>query len=512
MCIRDSLKDFDAGDKIKFMGGAPGTGHEEIATIDRIVDEHAPAAAVINRGTPHFPIPDGTNVINETKSLYTVTTAEEHKLRIGDEFTLSGSAYDELNATHTIIRGGVISTASGVTSISLGSVTGVTITDPGKGYTSNFYVTFYGGGGVGGYGYVEIDPNTSGVKRVVILEGGVNYTSPPEIFWGTELTDKEFQCYVSQTYPEETGLEYITSSENPVSTVAHVKVTCPGLGYERMPAIWGVYKRSIDRGEFLVNLGGTSISDVEIINPGTRYQYPTAIFYDIQGTGTGAAAKVTVKDGRIDTIEMTEHGQGYVEPAMLLVETSGKYIALTDNIGQIESMKILNPGRAVSPDRSLKPEIMIETRLIIQFETYVPGSILSFDGRIDTLFGVDGYTAGTVLSTGRDVSVWNEMKPGDFVYQGTSDGETKLVVGEVVDYDDRRQILTLRHVMGNLKQDEYLYNEQGVRGMVLIEGQADCRVMVGGISSPEGRFIDDQSVISSSWAHMQDSYYYQKFS
>ena len=48
--------------------------------------------------------------------------------------------------------------------------------------------------------------------------------------------------------------------------------------------------------------------------------------------------------------------------------------------------------------------------------------------------------------------------------------------------------------------------------MVLREGQADCRVLVNGISSPAGRFIDDTSMISSSYAHLQDSYYYQKFS
>ena len=509
----EHLKDFAAGDKIKFIGGAPGTGREELAVINRIVDQHAPAAAVIDRGDDHFPIPDGCNVINITKSLYTVTTEEPHRLRIGDQFTLSGSEHPEINDQHEVIRGGVISGAEGTVQVSNGKVTKVTITDPGKGYTSNFYVTFYGGGGVGGYGYAEIDLNTTGVKRVVVLEGGVNYNQPPEVFWGDSLKDNEFQTYLSKTYPEETGLSYITSSENVVSTIAHVKVTCPGLGYERMPAIEGVYKRAIDRGQFIVNLGGTSISDVEILDGGNRYQFPTAIFYDIQGSGTGASAKVTTVEGKIAAIDMIDNGQGYVEPAMLLVETSGKFIALTNDIGKIESMKILNPGRAVSPDRSLKPEIMIETKLIVQFDTYVAGSILALDGKTDYTFaGLAGYTANSVLSTGRDVSMWNSMAPGDKVYQGTEDGSYKQVEAEVVAYDDRRQILTVRHIMGNLKDNQYLYNEDGVRGYVLREGQADTRVVVNGISSPEGKFIDDTSMISSSWAHIQDSYYYQKFS
>ena len=509
----EQLKDFAAGDKIKFMAGAPGTGLEEIASIDRIVDQFAPAAAVINRGTPHFPIPDGCNVLNVTKSLYTVTTEEPHRLRIDDKFTLSGSAYDEVNGEHTVIRGGLITSAEGKTSVADGKVTAVTVTDPGKGYTSNFYVTFYGGSGVGGYGYVEVDPNTTGVKEVVIVAGGVNYTHPPEIYWGKELSEHEFQTYLSKTYPGETGLSYTTSSINPVSTVASVKVTCPGLGYVRMPAIEGIYKRSIDRGTYIVNLGGTSISDVEVLDGGSRYQYPKAIFYDIQGSGTGASAKVNVLEGKITDIEMIDGGVGYVEPAMLLVETSGKYIALTNDIGKIESMKIFNPGRAVSPDRSLKPEIMIETRLIVEFDTYIANSVIALDGYTDYSFlGLNGYNANSVFSTGRDVSVWNNMSPGDEVYQGTEDGEYQQVVAEVVDYDDRRQILTVKHIMGNLKDNQYLYTKDGTKAMVLREGQADCRVVVDGISSPEGRFIDDTSMISSSWAHIQDSYYYQKFS
>ena len=75
--------------------------------------------------------------------------------------------------THTIVHGGVISTAEGETAQINGEVIGVNVTDPGKGYTSNFYVTFYGGGGVGGYVFVEVDLNTTGIKNVVVLDGGL---------------------------------------------------------------------------------------------------------------------------------------------------------------------------------------------------------------------------------------------------------------------------------------------------------------------------------------------------
>jgi len=323
---------------------------------------------------------------------------------------------------------------------------------------------------------------------------------------------------MSETYPEETGLEYVTSSINPVSTIAKVKVTCPGLGYKTMPCIQGVYKREIDRGEYIVNLNGTSISDVEVVDGGTRYQFPVAIFYDIQGNGFGASAKVNVVDGKITSIDMIDGGLNYSEPTMLLVEQTGKYIALTNDIGQIESMRILNPGRAISPDASLKPEILIETKIIVQFSTYTAASVIALDGRTDySLFGLIGYNANTILGTGRDVSMYNTLKPGDIVWQGTKDGAVKQVTAEVVSYDDERQILTVRNVMGNLKDYENLYyaptdGSATITGLVLREGQADVRCVVNGISSPEGRFVDDTSMISSSWAHIQDSYYYQKFS
>jgi hypothetical protein len=510
----EHLKDFAAGDIIKFAGGAPGTGLEETCVIDRIVVAGAPAAAVVDRGGTTVAITDGTHVLNLTKSLYTVTTPVPHKLRKGDKFILEGSGISEVGEEHEVVHGGVVSTAEGETFVVNGEVTNVTVTDPGRGYTSNFYVSFYGGKGVGGYAFVEIDLNTTGVKDVVVLDGGVNYETPPDIYWGSFLTDVEFQTYMSETYPQE-KLTYITSSENVENDIARVKVLSPGYGYKTMPAIQGVYHRAVDRGQFRVNLDGTSISDVEILSPGSRYQYPQAFFYDIQGNGTGAMADVVVVDGRIESINMKEGGQGYVEPAMLLLEQNGKFISLTNDIGKIESMKIINPGRSVSPDRSLKPEILIETRVIVQFKTYVPASVISWDGYTGitdyTLFGLDGYF-NSVLSTGRKVGEWANMEPGDFVYQGTQDGTTKQVVAEVVDYDERRQILTLRHVMGNLRQDEPLYNEEGVSAIVLREGQADCRVLVNGISSPAGRFIDDTSMISSSYAHLQDSYYYQKFS
>ena len=57
-----------------------------------------------------------------------------------------------------------------------------------------------------------------------------------------------------------------------------------------------------------------------------------------------------------------------------------------------------------------------------------------------------------------------------------------------------------------------LIGETGATGMVALEGQADARIVVDGISSPRGEFLDYTSKISESYPVIQDSYRYQWFS
>ena len=46
----------------------------------------------------------------------------------------------------------------------------------------------------------------------------------------------------------------------------------------------------------------------------------------------------------------------------------------------------------------------------------------------------------------------------------------------------------------------------------MVEGQADCRCVVNGSATPEGRFINKKSMFSEEYAVIQDSYRYQWFS
>ncbi len=97
------------------------------------------------------------------------------------------------------------------------------------------------------------------------------------------------------------------------------------------------------------------------------------------------------------------------------------------------------------------------------------------------------------------------------MYQGK--GDTMMMDAVFSSYDVNTHIITLNQVNGTIKEGELLYSDTFPSGvMVLKEGQSDSRVIVDGVSSPLGRFIDEKSFVSSYDSVIQDSYYYQWFS
>ena len=139
-------------------------------------------------------------------------------------------------------------------------------------------------------------------------------------------------------------------------------------------------------------------------------------------------------------------------------------------------MKILKPGRAISADRSLKPEILIETKFVLDFDDQ---SVESFAEEQTIYQGIDG---------------------------------VRQAVGKVKSYDPDNQILTLTNIEGYFRKDEMIYNNFGTKAMVVVNGQADARIVVGGTSVPMGRFINECSLISDPFPVIQDSFRYQWFS
>ena len=515
----EHLVHFTPGDKLRFISGAPGTSAVEEGILEEILVTGSPACGRVIRGNTPIDLSDGTPCLNATKSKYVVTTQEEHKIRTGDTVEMANSQYEEVNGEHTVIEAGSVEPAVFTTVLdNNGGVAQVNVDDPGKGYSSNFYVTFYGGNGTGGYAYVIIDTESGGsVQNVTVVDPGVNYQEPPKVFSGTQLTNKQFMFYTSETYGEDPFVTYNTSSVSAQNKIARVDLRSGGIGYEKMPDVIGVAHRAIDSAEAVVHLNGTVIERIEVSRGGTRYIDPQCVIVDLAGNGDGAIARAVVTDDEITSVQLIDGGSGYTEPVVYFVETQGKFVSKTTDIGRIQSFKIFNPGRNISPDKSLKPELMIETKCVVRWDSYFKGSVLSPDNYGDKeqdiyMMSPNGYSDWTVLSPGYQETADQIFLPGDMVWQGTQDGSYQQVTAEVVSYEESTQILTLRQVEGFLHHNEYLYNQDGKRGMVLLEGQADTDCVVKGIASPEGFFVDDTSMISEAYAHIQDSFYYQWFS
>jgi len=474
----EHLKHFYPDDKIRFIAGAPGTSSVEDAYIVSIAEGGTPAAAVVRRGDPYIKeLLDGTPTFNKTRSLYTIRTMSPHLQRVGDTVIIDKTVHDELRGgAYKVVESGFVEPAEGYGIVEDGKVIDVELTFRGKYYTDNFYIWFYGNGGVGGYAYCIVAPLSEGgyIKQVNVEYGGIHYRQDTaKIIWPKVLDKNQFSIYTETTLGEDDSLTYFTNSKYPQNEAALMRVSSPGYQYEKLPKIEGLYKKFVDRAETRLVMNGTEIEDVEIIYGGHRYSNPKAIFVDLTNNGYGAEADVKVVDGSIVDIIITNPGTEYVEPELHLVETKGKYLPLTEDIGRLKSFEVVDPGRKISPDRSLKPELMIHTRVV--------------------MFDVDG-----------------DFKTGDTAYQGMD--EYRLVTAKVVDYEPHNQILTLSDVSGKLRDGETLYTDHGGSGTVILEGQSDARIVVDGVSSPRGDFLDDTSKVSESYAVIQDSYYYQWFS
>ena len=322
--------------------------------------------------------------------------------------------------------------------------------------------------------------------------------------------------YTKEFYEPESTISYSSGAYSLQGQPAHIEVTSPGYGYHDLPRCVGVYKRFIDRGEYRIKTSGTQITGVEVLDGGNNYFNPKVVFVDNGNRGSGAEATALVYNGTVMSIKVSNPGSGYVDPLIYLVETDGKFVATTKDIGRIKSVKVLNPGRNISADRSLKPEIDIDTRFVVDEQDYE--GLIIFGGDAFDMFEnvADGgqskpenplLTIDDLIYLGIDISPFNE---GGMVYQGCPSKYN--AIGEVVHYDNNRQILTLKDIEGTFILSEPIFTDLGIEADFYVADQADCRCVVNGSSTPEGRFIDDTSMISESYAVIQDSYRYQWFS
>ena len=482
----DELDFFKPMDLVDFQVGAPGV--EELTENSQVIslgpDDRNNGTFVRGYEDTALDLPNGTPMINQRRALYKVKCDAAVKVEAGDIVIFENSSFREVNAPHVVFKAGTVVPAEVTVLINVdGQVAQVNLISGGQFYSNDFIISFTGGGGQSAFARAIVSPLAEGgvVTSIELLNGGYNYSSPPTPVLGKEISNREFFIEVSEVYGDDNdNVSYVTTAERLQGEAGIVEVNSAGLEYTEIPQAMGLYKKQGDRASAIVNLAPvnsleeTSIKSVTVTSGGVRYVSPTAIFYDrTTSNGSGAKASVTVSNGVVTAINMISGGTGYIDPHVILVEESGKYISTTKNIGRIDAMKISDPGLRVSVDSTLRPELQIITRIIVKNPTI-------------------------------------EFIAGDKVYQGTV--SKPLVTATVVDYDSKIQQLTLEKVNGNLKEGENIYDYNGKQAMVVLQGEADTRVQIDGTAKPAGSFINDNSIIGSEYAHIQDSYYYQWFS
>ena len=211
--------------------------------------------------------------------------------------TNAGSGYDAASPPAITIAGGGGSGASASVVVD-GSISEVTVTDGGTGYTSSPLVSIVGGGGSGAAATAIITKGV--VSRILINSGGTGYTSQPQI---TIVGGGGSSAAAT------------ASVRGPIKTI---DVTSGGSSYTSNPTVT-LSSGSGAVAQAIVQNG--RIISIAIISAGSGYT--TAPEITIQGDGFGAVARATIdvdgeNAGRVTNIEIINRGIGYLQGTTII--------------------------------------------------------------------------------------------------------------------------------------------------------------------------------------------------
>ena len=209
------------------------------------------------------------------------------------------------------IPGGTQATAT--VTLSGGGVTAIAVTDPGSGYTSTPSVTLTGGNGTGATATVTL--SAAGIQTIQVSNGGAGYTVAPTIsFTGGAGTGAAATATVSG------------------GAITAITVTTPGSGYTSAPTI--VITPDVGDTITLVaaataTLSARTVANIAVGSTGTGYTTaPTVTITG--GGGSGAVAAATIAASTITSITLTNPGSGYsANPAVTFTGGSGSGASVT---------------------------------------------------------------------------------------------------------------------------------------------------------------------------------------
>ena len=226
----------------------------------------------------------------------------------------AGKDYDAASPPALTIDGGGGSGATADVTVN-GSVSEITVTNGGSGFTSSPLVSIVGGGGSGAAATAIITKGV--VSRILINSGGTGYTSQPSI---------------TIVGGGGTGATGTASVRGPIKSV---DITNGGASYTSTPNVI-LSSGSGAVAQAIVNDG--RIISIAIISAGSGYT--TAPEITIQGDGFGAVARATIDTdgenaGRVTGIEIINRGIGYIQGTTVInLNSIGQDAVFTANVFQ----------------------------------------------------------------------------------------------------------------------------------------------------------------------------------
>ena len=474
-------------------------------------------------GRPTFEIEDGTQITNLSRYFYTIRTKETHSVKVGDTIYINSSEFEEVNGQHIVAQVSGDRTEFSIFTKELYGVEGnippqlklkkdilgnvyiegdlnvtgdvssdvVGLTEP----TGSDLCRFGPGSDVLISGDVKVagDINVSQTLNnfipytdVILAAGGSLVITGSLYVKGSITTD-----YVITQTPDSIPLNYEVNDDAVEGRISRIQLTSGGIDYNRLPKVDGVLNKYIDRSVISLTNEGGVITDANIVYTGRRYTNPKVLVFDKTFNGHGAEVTVTQSRGVIDSVTIVNGGDNYIEPYCVVVDDIGKFLPITNDIGKLKAFDIINPGRNLSIDRSVRPEVIVDSKIVVKY-------------------------------TKRSL---REFAIGETLYCGIR--KNKTAIGVVKDYDTETQTLTLvsfkentkvydNKLLGRFEVGKIIINDTGSEAEVLLNGQGSSKIIIDALAKPKGKFLDDTSKLANGEAFpysvIQDSERYQWFS
>lgn len=302
-----------------------------------------------------------------------------------------GSNYIAATPPLVQITGGGGSGATATATVGAnGRVTGITLTNPGTGYTSIPTVTLVSGSGA--LATTTLQPNGT-VISVGILNSGSGYVAatPPSVTFSAPP--------VAPGNVTATGVANVDAN----GRVTSVTITNPGLGYIANPTVniaGPVTGTSATASAFY---SGQSVNEINITNPGSNYTYAPRVIFTPNGVngqranGTPATGTATFDPitRQVTGIQITSAGSGYLLPPLVT----------------------LDAGSGATADAFLTGGSVTNIDIFTQGSSYVYPPLVVIGSSVSG--GGQGATGTAVLQDGKIIGV--TITNGGTGYTGTPD-------------------------------------------------------------------------------------------